>query len=517
MRGLTRLGVIAATLACLLAAGGCQAGSRRWLRPRLLTATDSESRFVPWKVLRHPAADAFLWPGAVKLSPDGQRVAVEGFRVRPSGRSPRGRSTLFVWDVASGRLVFEREEQLVFFAFSPDSRRLLTIPAASRLSGAGPAVRAWDARTGQLKWTIRLRSEAPIQQACLSPDGAYLAGTCEWPAWGIHLWRLATGERIRSFRDVGHLYGFSSDGSLLSYFRQTWGIDCGGYVVRVSNRAQVDPPPGRPPTGAGWTFSPDGRLVAREVMGGAVEVADARTFQPLQRLHHPQWAVDTPEFSPDARLLLTAARQTGDRWSVALWDVQRRRLVQELPARHRSSTAFSADGDLLAVLASHEVMLWQRRHPATGRGDEPASGVDGPEGIERGPGNRGAEDTRMRRRMATAMGLGCLGLLVLPLSWVPPIPAPCTCSVWSAITMSALRDARLAGEDLQATMPAHSLVNCTLVGNWRHSDMRWACFSHCDLRLADLRGADLRHATYYRCTKWPAGFDPHVHGARLVE
>jgi Pentapeptide repeats (8 copies) len=72
---------------------------------------------------------------------------------------------------------------------------------------------------------------------------------------------------------------------------------------------------------------------------------------------------------------------------------------------------------------------------------------------------------------------------------------------------------------------------------WSCAVLPWACFDHCDLRRADLRRADLRNvvfaesdlrgaqlegvylegAVYDDVTRWPEGFDPKAHGARLDE
>jgi uncharacterized protein YjbI with pentapeptide repeats len=56
----------------------------------------------------------------------------------------------------------------------------------------------------------------------------------------------------------------------------------------------------------------------------------------------------------------------------------------------------------------------------------------------------------------------------------------------------------------------------------RHADLcranlQEATLRGCILAHANLRHADLRGAHYDRFTRWPAGFRPEEHGARLVE
>src|SRR5262249_45825322 len=58
--------------------------------------------------------------------------------------------------------------------------------------------------------------------------------------------------------------------------------------------------------------------------------------------------------------------------------------------------------------------------------------------------------------------------------------------------------------------------------HWARRFLWRTTFDHCDLREADLRGAQLEGANLKGCvydclTRWPPGFRPEEHGARLVE
>jgi hypothetical protein len=92
-----------------------------------------------------------------------------------------------------------------------------------------------------------------------------------------------------------------------------------------------------------------------------------------------------------------------------------------------------------------------------------------------------------------------------------------------------------------AAMPGRLLVGLDVRGaEWLGVDLHRAHFVGCDFRGADLRSANLRRARLWRCdltgadlsdadltrvdilgatydrfTRWPAGFDPEAHGARL--
>jgi hypothetical protein len=101
----------------------------------------------------------------------------------------------------------------------------------------------------------------------------------------------------------------------------------------------------------------------------------------------------------------------------------------------------------------------------------------------------------------------------------------------SVLTYARLRRAQWRGVDLRGvTLSGADLRDANLRG----ADLRLArlwdgCLLYgADLRGADLRGTDLwgvfpdmstdyRGATYDTHTRWPAGFDPRAHEARLVD
>jgi WD40 repeat protein len=65
-------------------------------------------------------------------------------------------------------------------------------------------------------------------------------------------------------------------------------------------------------------LSPDGRLLAVGGFGGALQIWDAATFQPVRKLAGHKQAVAGMSFSPDSRLLATGSfDQTIKLWQVA--------------------------------------------------------------------------------------------------------------------------------------------------------------------------------------------------------
>jgi hypothetical protein len=80
--------------------------------------------------------------------------------------------------------------------------------------------------------------------------------------------------------------------------------------------------------------------------------------------------------------------------------------------------------------------------------------------------------------------------------------------LWCArLHRAILRGADLRRADLKAELTGADLRAALLQG----ADLTYA-----DLRGANLAGADLTGACYNAQTRWPAGFDPRRHGAKLI-
>jgi hypothetical protein len=88
------------------------------------------------------------------------------------------------------------------------------------------------------------------------------------------------------------------------------------------------------------------------------------------------------------------------------------------------------------------------------------------------------------------------------------------------LTGADLRDAELQGTDLRRADLAHAnLSGAGLAGvDLSSTNLRGANLTGARLEGGDdFSGADLTGAVYDRHTRWPLGFDPRKHGARLEE
>jgi WD40 repeat protein len=203
-------------------------------------------------------------PHSVAISPDGALLIspIDG-RIR-------------AWSAATGKedSTFDaiRGEPLEL-VFCPDGE---TVAVSDFVGVQDNQVALWHYPTATLLRTIPKPHVTPPHHLAVSPDGRLLATAGGASDPDIHLWELATGSRLRSFK----------------------GPDSG------ANRI---------------AFSPDGRLLAS---GGlrdkAVRVWDVLTGKELARFeghHSPVYCV---AFSPDGQALASGSADT----TVLLWDVR---------------------------------------------------------------------------------------------------------------------------------------------------------------------------------------------------
>jgi WD40 repeat protein len=169
------------------------------------------------KELPAPPGDSYGPVEACAFSPDGALFAVS--RAAPLRHGRVAHVTLYVFDVASGEVLFARAEiPRKSLAFSPDGRLL-----ATGASGQHPVL-LLDPRTGETRAAIDVdRPELPklllTPAVCFSRDGSLLAA---WDAIGVRVYDVDSGEErasfpldhateLATFTDSGDLIAFTTD------------------------------------------------------------------------------------------------------------------------------------------------------------------------------------------------------------------------------------------------------------------------------------------------------------------
>ena len=220
------------------------------------------------------------------------RQRTEGAAFTPDGRrlATVGTDGLAIWDIASGKLLFDLGGgALSSVLFSDDGRFLVTT------GSYGESVRVWNARTRQSVFEVR-----NSRKAAVSPDSRRLL------AMGIttaSLWDLATGKLIAE-------------------------------LSLPANRLNDA------------VFSPNSHLVATAGSDNTARIWDAETGTLLHALDH-EGQVETVRFSGSGRLLVTTTSTRVRLWAADTGEMLRENIGPGEMVYATGSTP-SSDASLLA-------------------------------------------------------------------------------------------------------------------------------------------------------------------------
>jgi WD40 repeat protein len=153
----------------------------------------------------------------LQFSPDGQLLAAAGVR----GNVVQGgvcAADMFVWETATGQLLYSLRDAGVCLAFTPNGRSLAvrsdrTDPVGAGVAIVGSTVKVLDARTGavQQEWK-HLSDEYPVGALSWNPEGTLLASS-QGPK--IVIRETAAGKPVQILKSPKGRFtslAFSSDG-----------------------------------------------------------------------------------------------------------------------------------------------------------------------------------------------------------------------------------------------------------------------------------------------------------------
>jgi WD40 repeat protein len=268
------------------------------------------------------------------LSGDGKTIAF----VAPEGN-------LYVHETASGKVLHEfhmeenasRVQGFVFPAISPDGKTLVASTSTS--------LWVWDLASGKLRRVI----EECRGRVAFSPDSKYLAtGERDF----IRLWEV---DSLKEVRKLDHqldnfvTLAFSADGrQLASGHRNSlllWDVAKGKQVNRF---------PGHRGDVYCLSFTADGAGLASGGSDGTAIVWDVRTHKPKHEFTGHYLAAVCLAFSPDGKILATGDGQIEGKDAreaqIRLWDLENGRLQRQFTGHLNGviSLAFSPDGKVLA-------------------------------------------------------------------------------------------------------------------------------------------------------------------------
>jgi WD40 repeat protein len=214
--------------------------------------------------------------------------------------------------------------------FSSDGKYLL--------AAYGKEIVFSDVTSGQELQVFRGHTDS-IKGLDLSPNGKYiLSGSADGTA---RLWDVKTGQELRRFSGHGgqvDVVAFSSDGQriLTSGFEGRvllWEIEPHSELPTFNSQNQM----------YGVVFSPDGKLLATNVISNELRLWDVPTRQMLWRTQDSGLALWALKYSPDGKYLLSGNMDG----VTTLWDAKTGQAVRRFTAHGLDEifdVAFSPDG-----------------------------------------------------------------------------------------------------------------------------------------------------------------------------
>ncbi len=244
---------------------------------------------------------------SVDFSPDGKLLSGVCYK-----------STVPIWDVSSGRLLFtlvKSPVQAVAVAFSPEGKTL----AMGDYSGK---TGLYDAATGALIRTFKPLSSA-VWEIDFSPAGDRFASASFYT--GLHLWDVASDEPLWNYGEQDRLRVLSVNYHPSGETIASGTLAKGVMILNAKTGQSIKTLPIAVPVGD-VAFSPDGQWLATGSDDNKIRLWRTSDYELEKTLAGHTHYVNGVAFSPDGRWLVSGSHDK----TVGLWDVQSGQLIKLL-------------------------------------------------------------------------------------------------------------------------------------------------------------------------------------------
>ncbi|HYV38762.1 MAG TPA: WD40 repeat domain-containing protein [Gemmataceae bacterium] len=258
-------------------------------------------------------------------------------------------ASIWVWDIASGKMLHEIKGEGYISAVAPDDLKALFMDDKWEAHVVdvvtGQTVCAFKARTSAMEFS-------PDSKAIISLDYDGHEPPC--------LWDATTGKLLRRFspqhRDKLRLVGFSPDGNIVAATTR-WDMDGSIVFWSVATGEPIHHTGGHLESVTSIVFSPNGKILASGSVDTTVRLWEPAKSTELACLRGHKAGVTAVAFAPNGELLASSSYD-GD---IRLWNTAKRSQVARLegPTNGAACLAFSLDGKtLIAGGRSPEVRIW---------------------------------------------------------------------------------------------------------------------------------------------------------------
>ncbi|HWG44082.1 MAG TPA: WD40 repeat domain-containing protein [Gemmataceae bacterium] len=270
-----------------------------------------------------PPSRAIGFSQAIAFSPDGKLVTAAHID-----------HTVRIWDRATRRLIrrlqpAKQDAVPQSIAFSPDGKRIAAY--------CDDKIVLWNTATGEQVRTLPLGSSWYLGLLAFSPDGKFLAAS---HLDKIRLWEMNNGKEVRQLKQprCPTSLAFSPDGKVLATGDENI------HLWQVATGERIRPGGDTAAEIASAAFSPDGRFLATGGQDEFIRLWDANTGAPIRRFKACPGGNPSVGFSLDGKSIFSQ-----DRHQFVLWDSVTNKEVRRFQAPASALTAtLSPSGRTLA-------------------------------------------------------------------------------------------------------------------------------------------------------------------------